>query len=79
MAVYDEAVAPLIGAAVFPDAPVYHWYVSDEPVAVTERTADDPATTLFDCGCVVIAAGLHTVTVAVFESAVPQELVTRTQ
>ena len=81
-AVSDGPVPSLIGVAVLPDVPTYHWYDSAVPVAVTLNVVDDPAAIVVDCGCDVIDGGVHdvvTVTVAVALLALPQALNTRTQ
>jgi hypothetical protein len=57
--VRDGPVAPEIGLAVFPLAPVYHWYVSEVPVAATDSVAEEPDETDMDCGCEVIAGAVH--------------------
>ena len=49
------------------------------PDAVTLNVVLEPLGIVFDCGWVVIAAGLHTVTVAGALSSVPQLFVTRTK
>jgi hypothetical protein len=49
------------------------------PDAVALNVVLAPLVIVFDCGSAVIAAGVHTVTVAVALSLVPQPFVTRTK
>jgi hypothetical protein len=68
----DAAVAPLTATP-----PLYHWYVSDGPVAVTENVRDDRTAVEPPTGCTVIAGGgTSTVSTASVDGVEPATLVT---
>jgi hypothetical protein len=74
------SVAPEMGLAVFPDAPVYHWTVMGRvPFAVTVSVMLWPDEIVADDGLPLIVGGVQIVTVAVALSADPQLLDTRAQ
>jgi hypothetical protein len=70
-------VAPLIGLDVSPEAPRYHWYVSDEPVAFTESVMVVPGVAVVGFAVIeLIAGGVQicvAVTVMTFELTVPPQ------
>lgn len=72
-------VAPETGLVVTPELPRYHWKPGEVPEAVTVRVAVPPLLMVVETGWVVIAGGEITVTVAVFELAVPAVLVALAQ
>src|SRR5947207_15570727 len=57
--VSDAPVAPPIGLDVLPDAPMYHWYASDDPVAPTVSVTVFPTRIVPPCGCDVIAGAVQ--------------------
>ena len=72
-------VAPETGLVVTPVLPRYHWKVGEVPEAATVRVVVPPLLMVVETGWVVIAGGEITVTVAVFELAVPAVLVALAQ
>jgi hypothetical protein len=76
----EEDVAPPIGCDSFPLEPRYHWK-EVAPEALTLSVVDCPEVIVVDCGCAVMVGSgqeAETVTVALFEVALPQEFVTTT-
>ena len=76
----DDVVPLNTGLLVTPFAPMYHWYVSVPPVAVTLTCAALPYVIVEPDGCVLICGAVHvTVTVAALLSLLPQGFETLTQ
>ena len=72
-------VAPETGLEVFGAFPRYHWKLGELPEAATVKVAVSPLLIEVETGCVVMAGGMRTVTVAAFELAFPAALLARTQ
>ena len=73
------AVAPEMGLEVSGEFPRYHWKEGELPEAATVKVVVSPLLIETEAGCVVMAGGMRTVTVAVFEFALPAGLLARTQ